>query len=136
MHGILEAPEPRINQETNSALAPFPELSEDIFGDERDLRGPADEFVLLRIAFRRDKREVRGSVGRRYGDEMAPGKFLISRVKNELETELVHVELEAAIQVANIDTDGLQAQIRVPAVQANRRPVQPFMGRASHGPAL
>jgi hypothetical protein len=52
--------------------------------------------------------------------------FFIARVKDELETELAHVEIEAAIQVANIDGDGLQAQVRIPAVQPNRRPVQPF----------
>jgi hypothetical protein len=32
---------------TNPAFAPFVELGQDVFGNERNLRGPADELVLL-----------------------------------------------------------------------------------------
>src|SRR5689334_20965507 len=128
---MLEAPQPRIHLEAHSTLAPFAELGEHIFRDESDLRMPADELELLRIPLGRNESDVGRAVGRRDGDEI-----FIASVKDELETELVHVELEAPIQVANVDADRLQTQVRVPAVQANRRPVQPFVRRASHGPAL
>src|SRR5689334_24105655 len=101
MYGILEATEARIDREANAARAPFAEFGEDIFGDKRDLCGPADQLVLLGIALGRDEGEVRGAVGRRDGNEIASGKFFIAGVEDKVEAELVHIEGETAVEVAN-----------------------------------
>src|ERR1035438_9395537 len=54
---ILETPQARRVTKANPAVAPFVELGQDIFGDERNLRGPADELVLLGSALGSDQHE-------------------------------------------------------------------------------
>ena len=46
---VLDTPQSRRMTEANSALAPFAELGRDIFGNKDNLRGPADELVLLGV---------------------------------------------------------------------------------------
>ena len=59
-----------------------------------------------------------------------------ARVKDELKAELVHIEVEAAIQIAHINGDGLKPQVRVLPIEANRGTINPVARRISHGPAL
>src|SRR5690242_11092135 len=110
MYGILEATEARIDREANAARAPLAEFGEHIFGDKRDLCGPADELVLLGIALGGHECEVGAAIGGRNGDETAHGKvfgsFFVAAIEDELEAELVHVEAEAAIQIANVNEIG------------------------------
>ena len=54
--------------EADTAERPLLIFRDDILGDEDDLRGTADEFVLHGIGLRGDEREDSGAVGRRYGD--------------------------------------------------------------------
>ena len=53
--------------EADAALAPFFELGEDIFGQEINLSGPANELVFFRIGLRGDKRQQGSAVRRSDG---------------------------------------------------------------------
>src|SRR5713226_3388580 len=127
---MLEALQARRKLEANSALAPFAELGEHIFSDEGNLGGPANELALLGVGLRRAQCQVRSAVRR--GDGYPAAARLIARVKDQLETELIDVEAQAAVQIAHEDRDGLEAQVRVLAIQANRGPVCPFARSAAH----
>src|SRR5258708_21144393 len=136
MHRIFQTLESRVNQEAHAARAPCGELGTHVLRDKRDLRGPANEFVLLRLALRSNKREVGRAVGRRDRYETAARKLLRARVEDELKAQQVHVEVQAAVQIAHIDGDRLEAEIRIPAVQPNRGTVNPLVRRATHGASL
>src|SRR6266853_5817449 len=49
-----------------------------------------------------------------------------------METELVKVEAEALLEVADVNRNRLQAQVGVPAIQANSRAVVPLARRVAH----
>jgi hypothetical protein len=49
------------------ALGPFLKFGGNVFGDKNNLRGPADEFVLLRIGFWNDQRKDCAAIRRGYG---------------------------------------------------------------------
>ena len=95
--------------EADAAQGPLLIFRDDIFGDEDDLRGTADEFVLHGIGLGSDEREDGGAVGRRYGDEAFAGLEL--DVVGEVEAELVEVEAEAAIEIAYEDLGGMDAEV-------------------------
>ena len=131
MDFILETLQARRELETDAALAPFAVLGNYILGDESDVRGLADELALFRAGFWRDEREVRGAVGRSDGYETAAG--LNAGVKDQLETELIEVKAKAAVEIADVDRNRLEAQVGVLAVQANGGAVIPLAKRVGHG---
>ncbi len=131
VHLILEALQARRELEANSALAPFAVLGDYIFGDKGDRHGPADELVLLGAGLRLDEREVRGAIGGRDGYEATIG--LNAGVKNQLETELINVEIQAEVEVANVNRNRLETQVRVLTIQANSGAACPLRGRVAHG---
>jgi hypothetical protein len=95
--------------EADAAEGPLLIFRDDIFGDEDDLRGTADEFVLHGIGLRGDEREDGGTVGRSYGDQAFAGLEL--DVVGEVEAELVEVEAKAAIKIADEDLGGMDAEV-------------------------
>src|SRR5713101_2968849 len=130
LHLILEALQARRELEANSALAPFAELGNQIFGDKGDVSGLANELVLFRAGFWRDDGEVRGAVGRGKGYPATTG--LNAGVKDQLEAELIEVKAQAAVEIANVDRDRLEAQVRVLAIQANSGAIYQLARRAGH----
>ena len=106
---VLEAFEAWSGVETDTAFGPFLKFGEDIFGDEDDIGGAADEFVFGGLGFRDDEGEDRGAVGRRNGNEAFAGLEL--GVVGEVEAELVHEEADAAVVVADKDVDALDAEV-------------------------
>ncbi len=70
---VLESPEPRVGKKTDATLAPFTELCEDVFGDERDVRGASDLRELFGVGARNNQREVGGAVGRSDDDPPLTG---------------------------------------------------------------
>src|SRR5260370_422503 len=131
LHFILEALQARRKLEANSALAPFAELDDQIFGDKGDLCGLADELVLFRAGFWRDESEVRGTVGR--GDGYPATTGLNAGIKDQLEAELIEVKAQAAVEIANVDRDRLEAQVWVLAIQANSGAANQLARRVAHG---
>jgi len=96
--------------EADASLGPFLVFGEDVFGDESEARRAADEFEVERVGLGRDKREDGLAVRRGYGDEAFAG--LQFGVVSEVEAELVDVEAEAAVLVADVDVDGVDAEVR------------------------
>jgi hypothetical protein len=113
----LDPPQARRIAKMNPALVPFAVLGDDIFGEKNDRRGPADEFVVLRIGSGRDQPEHRSSVGRGNRHQAVTG--LKTSIESQMESKLIQVEIQAAILIANKNVDGVNTQVRVLPVQAN-----------------
>ena len=94
----------------NAAFGPFLEFGDDVLGDENDLGGAANELVLLGVGLGSDEGENGGAVGRGDGDEAVAGLKL--GVVGEVETELIEVKAETAIEIANEDVDAVDAEVR------------------------
>ena len=107
---IANALQARRSLEADAALGPFLELCSDIFGDEHNLRGTPDKFVLLRVRLRSDQRKDGCAIRRRYTDPAIAG--LHPRVEGDVEAELVNEKTETAILVADEDIDAVKAQVR------------------------
>ena len=108
---MLESPEAGIGKKMDAALTPFAELSEHVFSDERYVRGAADLLELLGIGSRGHQREVGGAVGR--GDDdprLARLAGLRASIEDDLEAEQVEIELQASIEISDVDHHRLQAQ--------------------------
>jgi hypothetical protein len=95
----------------DAAFGPFLELGSDIFGDKNNLRGPADELVLLRVGLGDDKRKDRGAIGRGDGNPTVTG--LKPGIKGQMESKLIQVEAQAAILVTNENVNAVKAQVQV-----------------------
>jgi hypothetical protein len=93
----------------DAAFGPFLKFGEDVFCDEDDVRGTADEFGFGRVRLRNDESENSGAVGRRDGDESVAGLQL--GVVGKVETELVDEEADAAVVVADKNVDALDAEV-------------------------
>lgn len=93
----------------DATFGPFLVFSEDVFGDEGQASGAADEFEVEGVWFGGDEGEDGLAVGRSYGDEAFAG--LEFGVVGEMEAELVDVEAEAAVLVADVDVDGVDAEV-------------------------
>ena len=70
---VLEALEAGRGMKADAAFGPFLKFGEDVFGDQDDVGGAADEFVFGRIGLGNDEGENRGTVGRGNGDEAFAG---------------------------------------------------------------
>src|SRR5271168_616661 len=128
---VLKAFEAGRELEADTALAPFAVFGDDVFGDEGDLRGLADEIALFRAGLGGDECEVGGAIGRGDGDQAAAG--LRAGVKDQLEAEEIEVEGEALLEVADENDDRLEAQVRVLAIEANGGIAERFAERIVHG---
>jgi len=108
---ISNAAEARRRAETNSAFAPFTVRLNDIFGDEGDARGSANQLVIGRIGIGLNHCEDSGAIGRRYGDP--PVSRLETGIECQFEAKLIEVKAEAAFLIANEDVDTVKAEVRV-----------------------
>lgn len=95
--------------EADSTFGPFLIFGEDIFRDESEASGAADEFEVERIGFGDNQRENGLAVRRGNGDEAFAG--LEFGVVGKMEAELVDVEAEAAVLVADVNIDGVDAEV-------------------------
>ena len=107
----LNAPQARCIAKVNSALAPFAELGNDVFGQEDDGRGPPDQLVVFRIGIGCDQPQHRGAVRRR--DRYQAVTRLKAGVQSQIESELIPVEFQAAILISDKNVDRVNAQVGV-----------------------
>lgn len=106
---VFDAAKARSVQERDAAFAPFGELGGEVVGEENNMSGAADEFVLFGFGLGSDERKNGATVGRRNGDPAIAG--LETGVVGELETELVEEEAKAAVLVADEDIDAVEAGV-------------------------
>jgi hypothetical protein len=105
----LDAAEAWSVLEADTASGPFLIFGQDVFGDERQAGGAANKFEVERVGLGGDEREDGLSVGGGHGDKAFAG--LEFGVVGEMEAELVDVEAEAAVLVADVDVDGVDAEM-------------------------
>jgi hypothetical protein len=74
------------------------------------LGGTANELVLDRIWLGGNEGKNGGAVGRSDGDEAFPGLEL--DVVGEVEAELVEVEAETTVEIADEDLSGMDTEVR------------------------
>ena len=114
---MLDAPQTRGIAKADSALAPFAEFSNDILGKEDDRRVPPDQLVFIRLGIGHDQPKHRRAIGRSNRDQTITGRK--AQVQRHIESKLLPVELQAAILIANVNIDRVNAQVGVLPVEAN-----------------
>src|SRR5258708_26127941 len=108
----------------NSPLSPLAVGSHDIFGYKCDRSGLTDQFVLIRVGFRRDQGEHGAAVRRRNSYPALSG--LKAHIKGKVESELIHVEPRASVLIADENVDRVNAEVGVVAIKRE----------LGHGPLL
>ncbi len=98
----------------NSALSPLAVGSHDIFRHKRDRRGLADQFVLIRVGFGRDQGEHGGAMRRRNTYPALSG--LKADIKGQVKSELIQVEPQASVLIADENVDRVHAEVGEVAV--------------------
>src|SRR2546429_1362911 len=69
----------------------------------------SSDLVLVRVPLGGHEGQICRAVRWCDRHEVAAGKFLRTGVEDQLKAQLLHVEVHAAIQIANENGDGLQA---------------------------
>src|SRR5713226_6875456 len=94
----------------NSPLSPLAVRSHDIFRHKRDRSGLTDQLVLIRVGFRCDQAKHGGAVRGRNAYPALSG--LKTHIKGQVESELLHVEPQAAVLIADENVDCVNAEVR------------------------
>jgi hypothetical protein len=105
---ILDTTKSRSAGKADTFFRPLLEFRGDVGSYQNDLRGAANKFVLGGLGPGSDEGKDSGAVRRRDGNPALAG--LQPSVNDEMEAELVQVETEAAIDVANVDANGVDAE--------------------------
>jgi hypothetical protein len=98
------------------ALLPFLELCDHIFGDKHDIVGLADPLVFLRIPPGRNQRQDGVSIRRRNGQPAIAG--FITLIHHQAKPELIHIELQTTILIADKDVDAENTKIGTLPIEA------------------
>ena len=108
----------------NPALAPLFVLGVDILGHEEHVAIDANQLVCGLIGTGRNQRKIRTAVGR---CDFDPSMFARGRavIHDQFETQLVHVESQASVQITNVNHYVLDTQVRVFAAGAKHASVRP-----------
>ena len=110
----------------DSALSPLGVSCHDIFGNKRNLRRLADELVLVRVGIRRDQGKHRRAVRRRNPDPAL--SRLKAHIKGQAESQLIHVESQAPVLIANENVDRVNPKMGVLAIERRSRAARPNEG--------
>src|SRR5262249_3990304 len=86
-------------KKTDPALTPLQIQCVDIFGDKNELPYLANQVIFFRARLRSNKRKESAAVRRRHGYPAATTLKLV--VNNQIESELIPVESQASILIAN-----------------------------------
>lgn len=102
------------------ALAPFLELGEDVFRQEDDPSGTANELVFVRVRHRSHQQKHGSAIGRS-DSQRAVGR-LQRGVRGQSESQLIQVESPAAILIANENGNASEADVVVLAMSGCHSP--------------
>src|SRR5271165_5447426 len=120
--GENNAPELRDGEKLDAPARPFPVAGDDIVGHEDDIGGAANEFELLGIRRRSDEREH--GIAIRRSDCQPSFAGLEQSIRHEMKAELVEIESQALLLVADEDLHTVNAE----------KLIRRLLGRRSHGP--
>ena len=81
----------------------------DVFGNKNNLRGTADEFVFLGLGLGNDKGKDGTAIGR--GDGYPAVSGLKAGIESQVESQLIKVETQAAILIANVDVHAVKTEV-------------------------
>ena len=99
----------------NSALLPLVVLGHDVFGNKHSMSGAPNQLVFLGFATGSNKRDNRVAIWRCDRHPTAAG--FIALINNQSETELVHIEPQTSILIADEDVDTEEAKVRILPIQ-------------------
>src|SRR6266567_2918745 len=107
----------------DSAAAPLLEFGGDVFGDEVDLAIASDKLVYVGIGAGLGESDIGTAVRRT--DLDPPATMLESLIHEQPEADLVQVETQTPLLIANEDHDEVQGEVGILAVQAGERAINP-----------
>src|SRR5437764_2455267 len=102
----------------HATLSPLAIQGSHIFGYKNNLRGPANKLVLFRLCIWSNEVEHRSSIGRGHTHSAQAG--LKDHIRNHREPNLIHVKLQALLQVTNENVNRLNAKVRLVSLQGKR----------------
>ena len=106
---VLDASEARGDVKANAALDPLLEFGRHVLSDEHNLCRAADQLVLLGVRARNDERKDGRAVrGRNSHPTLAR---LEAGVEGDMKTEDVAIEMKAALLIADVNVDAVDAKI-------------------------
>src|SRR5262245_7144464 len=107
----------------NPTIMPLLTDGINIFSDENVLLRLANQLIFFGVGVRSDKRKERITIRRR--DRHPATTAFKAVISDQSESELVQVESEASILIADENRDEENAQVGSPAIQAHSRPLPP-----------
>jgi hypothetical protein len=94
----------------NPVFSPLNVFGSNILGYKDDPRGPADEFSQVGFRFGCNQGQYRRAIGRSNSQPALPG--LHADVEGQIESELIQVETQASLLVANKDIHRMHTEVR------------------------
>ncbi len=98
------------------ALAPFLEFGSDVLSHKNDVRAPANELIFFGVGLRSNKRKDRGAIRRSNRCPAITG--IQMGINDQVEPELVQVESQASILIADKDRNVVQAEMELLSIRA------------------
>ena len=103
-------------RKSHTVCTPFVEFGGHIFGDEVDIGVATNQSVRVTVGLGLGQREAGIAVGGRDLNPSASGRENL--VDDQAETELVGVETQASLLIANENHDKMQADVGVLLIEA------------------
>ena len=121
MQVILEALQARCVEKSDPTLAPFAVQGHHVLCNKHDLARAPDEFDPFRVGPGYNQGEHRAAVRRRNRYPTLPGPE--ANIPDQAEAELIQIEVEASILIANEDVDRMNPQMGRLPLEPKRRVV-------------
>lgn len=115
----------------NTAVGPLEVLGVDVLCKKGHLAVTADETRFLRVRFWVYQCDDRRAVRRCNRCPVFTGTK--AGFISDAEPQLVHVEFQALVDIADVNGDLLQAKVEIRSLQVKPRDVVPVERRSSHG---
>jgi len=112
--GENSTPRPSLRRmvKANPARPPLVKLGYNVFGNQHGVPAPANQLVFWGIALGSNQREKRIAIGRSDQHQASTG-FVILRINDQGKSELVHIEPQTPVLIAdeNIHTENPEAGV-------------------------
>lgn len=120
-------------EKVDPTIAPFFKFRDDILSQKNNRSRMANELVIVGLRLWGDERKHGRAIRRSNSQPALTGGK--ASVDSQVESKLVHVELETSLLIANENGHGTEAQIRLLPVGMKAAPVRPISRTSvTHGP--